>query len=62
MERIIKAALLALVGWAVESEGVKVKRPGVFVEVLRDRQSYMEVDRSSVDKVDKVECICRLAL
>ena len=35
----------------VEPVGVKVKHPEVFVEVLRYRRRFMEVDWSSVDKM-----------
>ena len=30
------------------------------MEVLRDRRRFLEIDWISVDKMDKVECICRL--
>ena len=36
----------------VETSGVKVKHPRVFVGVLRYSESFMEVGRSSVDKVE----------
>ena len=42
----------------VESAGGKSKRPGAFVEVLRESQRFRNVDRRSVDKFNKVECIC----
>ena len=44
---------------AVELYGGKEKRPGFFVKVLRYRQTFLEVNWISVDKV---ECKCRLAL
>ena len=45
----------------VNSSGGKAARPGYFVEVLRDSQRFREVDQSRIDKLYKVECICRLA-
>ena len=59
--RIIKDAPLAEGAGVTESAGVKVTNQEVFMEVLRDRQSFLEVDWSIVEKVDKVECRCRLA-
>ena len=35
----------------VESAGGKSKRPGAFVEVLRESQRFLEVNQSSLDKV-----------
>ena len=31
------------------------------MEVLRQRQRFMEVDWSSLDKIDEAECECKLA-
>ena len=42
---------------AVDLSGVKAKYPGVFVEFLKDRKSFMKFDRSGVDKS---ECRCRI--
>ena len=36
----------------VDLDGVEVKRPRVFVEVLRNRQNLMELGRSSVDDIE----------
>ena len=49
--RVLKVALLAVDAGAVESDGGKAKRPGVFMGVLRGGQMFMEVDQSSVDKL-----------
>ena len=45
----------------VDSSGGKVKRLGVFMEVLRNRRRFRGIDMRSVDKLDKVECRCSLA-
>ena len=38
----------------LEASGVKVMRPEVFAEVLRDRRRLLEVDLIIVYKADKV--------
>ena len=43
----------------VESTIVKSKRPGVFMEVLRYRQRFIELDQSSADNV---ECRCNFTM
>ena len=48
---LLKAALLTLGAGEVDLDRVKLKYPEVFVKVLRDTQKFMEVDKSSVDKV-----------
>ena len=58
VDLVLESALLAVGAGAAESSGVKAKRPWVFVEVLKDRRRFMELDWSSADKV---ECRCRLA-
>ena len=35
----------------VGSNGLKVKPPEIFVEVLRDRRGFVEFDNNSVDKL-----------
>ena len=42
-EIIIKASPLAVGAGALELAGWKVKRPGVFAEVLRDKRRFLEV-------------------
>ena len=49
-----KAALIAVGAGAAESAGLKVNRPGVFMEVLRDMRRSRGVDQRCGDKVDKV--------
>ena len=49
---VLEAAPLEIGAGVMGSSGGKEKRPGVFVEVLRDGQSFREVDRRSGDKVD----------
>ena len=49
--RVLEYAPIAEGGGAVESPGVKVTRPEVFVEVLRDKRRFLRVNWSSVDKV-----------
>ena len=49
--RVLKVALLAVDAGAMESDGGKAKRPGVFMGVLSGGQMFMEVDQSSVDKL-----------
>ena len=61
LERVLEATVIAVGAGAVESAGGKVKRPGVFVEIFRGRRGFLEVDQSSVDKVDKIECIYVIA-
>ena len=51
VECVIKVALLMLVAGLVESGGVKNKRPGVLVEVLKERRMFVELNWISVDKV-----------
>ena len=41
--RAIEAALIRVKTGAVESAGVNRKRPGVFVEVLKERKRFKEV-------------------
>ena len=53
-ERVIEDALLAVGAGAAESAGLKVNRPGVFMEVLRDMRRSRGVDQRCGDKVDKV--------
>ena len=48
---VLKASPVTLCTGAMESNGVKVKCPEVFVEVLRNRRRFMEVDQNSVDKI-----------
>ena len=50
----LEAALLAEGTGEMESSGVKVTHPEVFVEVLRDRQRFLEVDWGSIDNMDKL--------
>ena len=59
--RILETAPLVLGAGVMKSSGGKAKRPGVFLEVLRKSWRLREVDMRSRDKVDKVECRCRLA-
>ena len=59
---VLKDALIAVFTGAMESAGLKVKRMGVSVGVLRDRQRFVEVGWSVIDKVDEVECRFRLSL
>ena len=40
----------------VEASGLKAKNPEVFMEVLRDRKRFLEVDIISIYNMDKVEC------
>ena len=47
----LETAMLAVVVGAVELSGMKASCPGVFLEALRDRQGYMEVDCRILDKV-----------
>ena len=47
-------APLVLGAGAVEAAGMKAMHPEVFVEFLRESRRFLEVDRSSVYKVDKV--------
>ena len=54
MECVTKAAPLTVGTGVVGLDGLKAKHPGVLVEVLRYRQRFVEVDWSSLDKVDKV--------
>ena len=51
VERVIKVAMMAVVAGVVHSAGVKATCPGVFVEVSRYRQRFMEVYRSIIDKM-----------
>ena len=44
VERKIEAAPLAVGAEAAESAGVYAKCPGVFVEVLKERQRFMKLD------------------
>ena len=44
VERRIEAAPLAVGAEAAESAGVYAKCPGVFVEVLKERQRFMKLD------------------
>ena len=62
VESVLGSALLVVGAWVVELSGGKANHPGVFVKVLRDRRGLLEVDKSSVDKVDKLECRCRVEL
>ena len=55
----IEVSLIAVGAGAVKLSGVKEKYPEVFLEVWRDRQSFVEVDQSSVYKV---ECRCALTV
>ena len=59
-EHVIEAAPLMVGAGAVESAGGKEKSLGVFLEILRDRRRFREVDQRSRDKVDKVEFRCIL--
>ena len=43
--------MLAVGAGEMVLDGGKAKCPGVFVEVLRERQRILEVDNSTVDKV-----------
>ena len=52
---ILEAAPLAVSTGVVDSAGEKGKCTGFFVGVLRERRRFMEVDQSSLDKVDKLE-------
>ena len=54
VEWVLNAATIAVGAGAVELGDGKVKHPGVFIDVLRDRKFFFEVDFSSVDKVNKV--------
>ena len=58
---ILKTAPLAVGKGAAESYTVKKNREVVFVDVLRDRKRFTEIDRKNIDKVDKVEFRCRLS-
>ena len=58
---VLEATPLAVVAGVVESDPVKAKCLGVFMEAFRYRRMFMEVDRGSEDKVDTVECRCILA-
>ena len=60
VESVLGSALLVVGAWVVELSGGKANHPRVFVKVLRDRRGLLEVDKSSVDKVDKLECRCRV--
>ena len=44
-ERVLKVALLMEVEGAVESSVGKAKRPGIFVEVMREIQRFSEVGK-----------------
>ena len=57
---VLETTPLAEDAGSVDSEGTKVTRPEVVLEVLRYRRRFLEVDRSNVEKADKVECIYRL--
>ena len=49
---IIEATQIVEGEGAVDSARVKAKRHGFFVEVLNERQKFMELDWSSLDKVE----------
>ena len=51
-ENTLLAAPLALGAGVVESDGCKAKRLVVFVEVMRVRQRFLEVDRSIIYKAE----------
>ena len=55
VECLLEAAPLAVGAGAEDLDGAKAKHPGVFMELLRDRQRFMNLGRSSVDNV---ECRC----
>ena len=40
---VLKDATLAVGAGAPEADGVNAKRPGVFMEVLKDRQRFTEL-------------------
>ena len=61
-KRIFKAVPLGVGAGAVEFVRGKAKRPGFFMKIFRDIQSFRDIDRRIIDKLDKVECRCRLAL
>ena len=48
---LLKVALLAVGAGGVVSAGVRSKRSGFFMEVLRARQRFMELDWNSVDNL-----------
>ena len=52
VEQVLKDAPLAGSGGAVDSAGVNAKHPGGFVEVLKVRRGFIELDRSIVYKID----------
>ena len=58
--RLLKAAPLVEGAGAVETTGVKLMRPEVFMEFLRDVPRLLGVDQSSIDRMDNVEFRCRL--
>ena len=43
MERLLEAERTRIGTGAVELAGVNAKRPGVFMEVLKDRQRFTEL-------------------
>ena len=51
-ERVLEVALLMVGPGAAESSGGMAKRPGDFMEFLRDMQRLLEFYRSSVNKVE----------
>ena len=52
MDFLLKAALLAVGAGAAESDGVKAKHTGVFVNFMRERRRFMKLYQSSVDNVE----------
>ena len=51
MERVLEAAPLTLSAVSLDLVGVEVRHPEVFVEVMRDRPRFMEVDQIRVPKM-----------
>ena len=52
VDQVLKDAPLSGSGWAVDSSGINAKRPWGFVEVLKVRRGFIELDRSIVYKID----------
>ena len=48
--------------WKVELDGVYVKGLGVFMEVLKEWRRCMDLEQIRVDKVEKVEYRCIIAM
>ena len=57
---VIKAAPIIVGTGEVDLAKGRENFPGVLVEVLRDIKRFMGVNRRIRNKVDKVECKCRI--